>query len=307
MVVERLKGALTALITPFGDDGEVDVPALQRIVQKQLDRGIDGFVPCGTTGETPNLDGFEQERVVRTVVEIADGRVPVVAGTGSFSTRVAVEQTRRAKGWGVDAALVVCPYYNKPTQEGMFQHFKAIWEETGVALVAYNVPGRTASDLSAETIGRLAEIGALVGVKDATADMARCAQTRAAVEDRPFALLSGDDFTILPFVATGGDGVMSVVSNLCPRDTSRLVAAAAAGNLEVAQPLNRRLVALTKALFLSSSPIPLKAGMAAAGWCRNRLRLPLWAGDEVLSAQVVAAIGAYRGEPADAPLSGWMS
>lgn len=307
MVVDTLKGALTALITPFGVDGGVDYSALQHLVNEQIDRGINGFVPCGTTGETPTLDAREQERVVRTVVETANGRVPIVAGTGSNSTRIAIEQTRRAKDWGISAALVVCPYYNKPTQEGMFQHFKAIWEETGVSLVAYNVPGRTASDLLAETIGRLAEMGAIVGVKDATADMARCAETRAAVGDRPFALLSGDDFTILPFVATGGDGVISVISNLCPGDTSRLVKETARGNLEVAQPLNRRLIALTRALFLSSNPIPLKAAMAAAGWCENRLRLPLCPADELLSSRVAEAVNVYRNASVGTSLRGWMS
>ena len=307
MVVERLKGALTALITPFDAAGEVDLVALERIVQKQLAQGIDGLVPCGTTGETPTLEVSEQERVVRTVVDLADRRVPVIAGTGSNSTRIAIEQTRRAKAWGVDAALVVCPYYNKPTQEGMFQHFKAIWEATGMPLVVYNVPSRTVTDLLPETIGRLAEAGIIVGIKDATADMARCAETRTAVGDRSVAFLSGDDFTILPYMATGGVGVISVVSNLCPADTSRLVMESAAGNFAVARPLNQRLVALTRVLFSSSSPIPLKAGMAAAGWCENRLRLPLCSGDAALTSRVMDAMNRYRGEAVTASLAGWMS
>ena len=196
-VIERLQGALTALVTPFDADGEVDVPALKRFVQAQLDHGIDGLVPCGTTGETSTMSGEEQERVVRTTVEVAAGKVPVVAGTGSNATKGTVAQTKRAMGWGIDAALVVVPYYNKPTQEGIYQHYKAVYEETGAPVIAYNVPGRTVVDLSSETLGRLAEDGLIIGVKDATANMTRAADNLVAVgRDRPFAMLSGGNLRV---------------------------------------------------------------------------------------------------------------
>jgi 4-hydroxy-tetrahydrodipicolinate synthase len=306
--VRTLEGAFTALVTPFGADDEVDLVALAKIVEAQLAAGIDGLVPCGTTGETPTLSDDEQERVVRTVVEAAGGRVPVIAGTGSNSTRVAVAQTRRALGWGIDAALVACPWYNKPTQEGLFRHFVAIHEATGARIVAYNVPGRTASDLLPETIARLVEAGAIVAVKDATADMIRATETLALVpRDRPFSLLSGDDFTILPFVACGGKGVISVVSHLVPGDTARLVRAAAAGQLDVARPLHERIVRLTRPLFSVSNPIPVKAAMARAGWCSARVRLPLVEGDAALGARMVAAMNHYRGAAPDASVEGFLS
>jgi 4-hydroxy-tetrahydrodipicolinate synthase len=304
----RLEGAFTALVTPFTADDEVDLGALRRIVEAQLGAGIDGLVPCGTTGETPTLSDDEQERVVRTVVEAAAGRVPVVAGTGSNSTRVAVAQTRRALAWGIDAVLVACPWYNKPTQEGLFRHFVAIREETGARVVAYNVPGRTVSDLLPETIARLVEAGAIVAVKDATADMIRATETLTLVpRDREFSLLSGDDFTILPFVACGGRGVISVVSHLVPGDTARLVREAAAGRLDAARPLHERIVRLTRPLFSVSNPIPVKAAMARAGWCAARVRLPLVEGDEALGARLAAAMNHYRGLPADAPVEGFLS
>ncbi len=301
----KLQGALTALVTPFGEDDRVDVRALAKITDQQIENGIDGLVPCGTTGETPTLSESEQETVVKTVIEAARGRVPIIAGTGTNSTRGAIESTRRAKGWGIDAALVVTPFYNKPTQEGLFRHYKAVWEDVGLPIVAYNVPGRTASDLMPETIGRLVEIGAIVGVKDATASMQRAVETLAAVGDRPFALISGDDFTILPFVACGGKGVISVVSNIAPSDTARLVTASAAGDWSTARPLNTRIVALTKVLFSTSSPIPIKAAMSLCGWCSERVRLPLVAGDEKLLAAMRSALETYRGQ--GGTLEGYMS
>jgi 4-hydroxy-tetrahydrodipicolinate synthase len=305
MMMANLQGALTALVTPFGNDDRVDVKALAKIVDRQLQNGIDGLVPCGTTGETPTLSESEQELVVRTVIETVRGRVPVIAGTGSNSTKGAIESTKRAKSWGIDAALVVTPYYNKPTQEGLFQHYKAVWEEVGLPIVAYNVPGRTAADLMPETIGRLVEIGAIAGVKDATASMQRAVETLAAAGDRPFALLSGDDFTILPFIACGGKGVISVVSNIAPGDTARLVKESAAGNWSAARPLNTRIVALTKLLFSTSSPIPIKAAMGLCGWCSPHVRLPLVRADEKLTQAMKSALEAYRGKSGS--LDGFMS
>jgi 4-hydroxy-tetrahydrodipicolinate synthase len=303
-----LKGAMTALITPFDDHDQVDVRALARIADTQITRGIDGLVACGTTGETPALSVDEQERVVRTVIEAANGRVPVIAGTGGNATKATVESTRRARSWGAEYALVVCPYYNKPTQEGLFRHFKAVHEETDMPIVAYNVPGRTVSDLLPETIARLVEIGAIIGVKDATANMQRATETLALIDrGKTFQLISGDDFTILPFVALGGVGVISVVSNLCPGDTSKLVKLTAAGKLDEARAIHERIVLLTKALFSVSSPIPVKAGMALAGWSKSHLRLPLDGPTEATTEVVRSAMHAYRGTKPPASLEGFMA
>lgn len=291
-----MRGALTALITPFSSSDEIDVEALRRIVEAQIAQGIDGLVPCGTTGETPTLTTDEQERVIKTVLETARGRVPVIAGTGTNSTKSTIASTKRAQAWGASAALVVCPYYNKPTQEGLFRHFKAVREETGMPIIAYNVPGRTASDLLPETIGRLVEAGAIIALKDATANLQRATETLSAVgSKRAFTLLSGDDFTILPFVAAGGAGVISVVSNLCPGDTARLVRLTEAGKLEEARPLHARIVELSRALFSVSSPIPIKAAMALAGWCAPTLRLPLDPPTEATTELMRKAMHRYRG------------
>ena len=307
-LIDRLQGALTALVTPFKADGAVDMERFKKLVAAQIDRGIDGLVPCGTTGETPTLSADEQERVVRAAVEVADGRVPVIAGSGHFDTKTAVAQTKAVMRWGVDAALVVTPYYNKPNQEGLFQHFKAIHEETGAPVVVYNVPGRTAGDILPETLARVVEAGAAIGVKDATANMTRTAETLAAVgRDTPFAMLSGDDFTILPFVACGGKGVISVVSNVIPGDTSRLVKLTQQADLATANPLNDRIIALSRVLFTDSNPIPVKTAMAMAGWCEPVLRLPLVPAPEPLRDAVRRGVNVYRGQPEAASLEGFMS
>jgi 4-hydroxy-tetrahydrodipicolinate synthase len=199
----------------------------------------------------------------------------------------------------VDAALVVVPYYNKPTQEGIFRHFRAVAEDGALPVVAYNVPGRTVADMEATTVGRLVEARAIVGIKDATANMIRTTETLAALpEGAEFAMLSGDDFTILPFVACGGRGVISVVSNICPGDTSRLVQLTAEGRYAEARPLHTRIVALSRALFCSSNPIGLKAGLALAGWCHPTTRLPLETADERVRGVVRAAMATYAGDPA---------
>lgn len=307
-LIEKLQGALTALVTPFDDNDAVDAKRLATVVERQIQQGIDGLVPCGTTGETPNLSAAEQELVVRTTLEVNRGRVPVVAGTGSNSTHVTVEQTKRSLEWGIDAALVVCPYYNKPTQDGMYAHFKAVYEATGAKIIAYNVPGRTVSDLMPETIARLANDGIIIGVKDATANMIRAADTlRLVGRDKPFAMLSGDDFTILPFVAVGGKGVISVVSNIAPGQTSRLVKSAAAADYATAQVLNDRIIELSRSLFVAPNPVPVKAAMQIAGWCPATTRLPLETADEATFETVRCAMNAFRGESPDADLLGWMA
>lgn len=304
-MIEKLKGAMSALITPFDENKEVDIPALERIVDEQIARGIDGLVACGTTGETPTLDASEQERVIKTVIARAAGRVPVIAGTGTNDTRATAAQSKRAADWGADAALVVVPYYNKPTQEGMVRHFEAAREASGLPIIAYNVPGRTVADMMPETIARLQSDGIIAGIKDATANLIRATDTLRQLDpDRPFAMLTGDDFTILPFIAVGGVGVISVVSNILPGDTSRLVQLTSAGELSKARALHNRIVALTHTMFAAPNPVPVKAAMALAGWCRPDTRLPLVTADDALRDRVRWALETYAGR---ASLDGFMS
>ena len=291
-----IRGAFTALITPFDADGALDLPALKRIAAHQLEHGIDGLVVAGTTGEAATLDLDETQAAVETVLEVARGKVPVVVGTGTNSTAKTVATTKRAMSWGVDAVLVVCPYYNKPTQEGMYQHFRAVHEAAGLPIIAYNVPGRTASDLLPDTIARLVEIDAIVAVKDATANMTRAIETLGAVDPtKPFVLMSGDDFTILPFVACGGAGVISVVSNVVPHDTAVLVRETIDGDWDVARSLQRRLIELSRALFCSANPIPVKAAMSMLGFCGSMPRLPLVDADDAVRSTVRAALETYGG------------
>lgn len=291
-----IRGAFTAMVTPFTDDDDVDVAAMQRHAQAQLDGGIDGLVVSGTTGESATLTEAERRSATEAVLEVARGRVPVVVGTGTNSTRETIHATKAAKAWGVDAALVVCPYYNKPTQDGLFAHFKAVYDETGMPIIAYNVPSRTASDLLPETIARLVEADAIVAVKDATANMQRAIDTLALVDPvKPFVLMSGDDFTMLPFVACGGAGVISVVSNLVPGDCARLVRETVDGNWDVARPLQRKLIELSTALFSVSNPIPVKAGTSLLGFGSPRPRLPLLTADVATVEVVKAAMVRYGG------------
>jgi 4-hydroxy-tetrahydrodipicolinate synthase len=291
----KLRGAITALVTPFDQHGAFDENAARRILRQQLDGGIDGVVVGGTTGESPTITDEEKQRYTALALELAAGKVPVIVGTGTNDTRTTVAATERAKAWGATAALVVCPYYNKPTQEGLYRHFMAAWEATGLPIVAYNVPGRTVSDLLPETIARLVAAGAIIAVKDATANMQRTIETLAAVPaDKPFSLVSGDDFTILPFVACGGTGVISVVSNLCPGDTAALVRAAEAGDYPTARALQTKLGALSRTLFATSNPIPVKEGMSLLGLCGPGLRLPLVSEPKVAESMKVA-MAAYGG------------
>jgi 4-hydroxy-tetrahydrodipicolinate synthase len=292
----KLRGAMTALVTPFTEDDDVDVAAIKRLAQAQIDGGIDGLVVSGTTGESATLSSDECKIALEAVLEVANGKLPVILGTGTNSTKETIAATKLAKIWGADAALVVCPYYNKPTQEGMYLHFKAVFEESGIPIVAYNVPGRTASDLQAETIARLVDDGAIVAVKDATANMQRAVETLEMVDSsKPFSLMSGDDFTILPFVACGGSGVISVVSHLAPGDCSELVRAAQEGRWDVARPLQAKLIELSKVLFSVSNPIPVKAGVSILGLVHLRTRLPLVSADDEIVEMVRSAMAQYGG------------
>ena len=273
MPMPTFKGSITALITPF-KDGKVDERAFQRLVEWQIDQGTHGLVPCGTTGESPTLTHDEHRRVVELCVEAAAGRVPVIAGTGSNSTAEAVELTRHAKSAGADAVLVVTPYYNKPTQEGLYQHFKAINDSADVPIVVYNIPGRSVIDLSVETMARLFKLANIVGVKDATASMARASLQRAALGTE-FVQLSGEDATALGFMAHGGQGCISVTANVAPALCSEFQLACLAGNFHRALQLQDRLMPLHDALFVESNPGPVKYAASKLGLCSADTRLPL--------------------------------
>ena len=268
------KGVITALVTPLRHD-RLDEEALRRLVDEQIRAGIDGLVPVGTTGESPTLTNDEHIRVVEIVVQEAKKRVPVIAGTGANSTREAIELTLAAKAVGADGTLQVTPYYNKPTQDGLFRHFKAIADATALPMVVYNVPGRTGCDLLPDTIARLCEVPVVVGVKEATGNLQRASQIIARVGDR-MAMLSGDDATAFPFYAVGGHGCISVVSNVAPADMAAMWDNAAAGNWNKARELHYKLFPLSEGLFIEANPIPVKAALAMMGKIADEIRPPLY-------------------------------
>jgi len=268
------KGVITALVTPFRDD-RIDEEALRRLVDEQIRAGIDGLVPVGTTGESPTLSTEEHIRVIEIVVQETKKRVPVLAGTGGNATREAIELTQAAKGVGADGTLQVTPYYNKPTQDGLFRHFKAVADAAPLPMVVYNVPGRTGCDLLPETIARLCELPLVVGVKEATGNLQRAAQIISRVGDR-LSLLSGDDATAFPFYALGGNGCISVVSNVAPADMAAMWDAAAAGNWGKSRELHYKLFPLSEGLFIEANPIPVKAALAIMGKIADEIRPPLY-------------------------------
>jgi 4-hydroxy-tetrahydrodipicolinate synthase len=266
-------GCYTALITPFKGEG-VDYTAYEKFIEWQIAEGVHGIVPCGTTGESPTLTPSEHAEVIERAVKAAKGRVKVMAGTGSNSTAEAVEYTRHAAKAGADAALVVSPYYNKPTQEGLYQHFKAVAEASDLPIFIYNIPGRSVVNMTDETLARLAEIKTIAGVKDATGDLARVATLRHLVGDR-LTLFSGEDMTAVGFNAMGGRGVISVVSNVAPKLTAEIQNLSLAGKFEVARDLQAKLVALTQAMFVETNPIPVKFAASLLGKCTADVRLPM--------------------------------
>ncbi len=283
-----LKGSIPALLTPFANGG-LDETAFQDFVQWQIDQGSHGLVPCGTTGESPTLSHDEDMRVTSLCVEVAKGRVPVIAGTGSNSTEEAITLTGHAKQAGADGALVVTPYYNKPTQEGLYRHYKAIHDAVDLPIVIYNIPGRCAVDMSVETMARLAALPNIVGVKDATCDLARPAKTRLAIGP-DFMQLSGEDATVVPFLAQGGHGCISVTANVAPRLCAELHEAWQAGDIELVQTINDRLMPLHEALFTETSPAPVKYAASLLGKCQNIVRQPLIEVSEQTEAKVRAAM-----------------
>jgi 4-hydroxy-tetrahydrodipicolinate synthase len=267
------EGVFTALVTPFRD-GAVDERALTELVEIQIAAGVNGLVPCGSTGEAATLSHPEHQRVVEVVVAAARGRVQVLAGTGSNSTVEAIQLTLHAKEAGADGALLISPYYNRPTQDGIVAHYAEIARQTAFPLVVYNIPGRTASNILPATIARLAEIDQIVGVKESCGDLNQIAHVIALVPDA-FSVLSGDDWATLPLLALGGRGVISTASNVAPGEIVDLVRAFRAGDIDRARAVHYRLQPLFDALFVETNPIPVKAALAMRGLVAEELRLPL--------------------------------
>ena len=267
------KGAVTALATPFRD-GAVDAPALRDLIEWQIQSGIDGLVPCGSTGEAATLTHAEHESVIKLTVEQVRKRVPVIAGTGSNSTAEAIRLTAAAREMGADGALLLSPYYNKPTQDGIFKHYKMIAASVDLPLFVYNIPGRTASNITPETFARLSEIKNIAGVKEASGSMDQSSDILKLCGDR-LTILSGDDGLTLPLIALGAKGVISTCSNVVPREMHDLVAAALGGDFAEAREIHYRLLPLIRALFVETNPIPVKQALAFMGKCANELRMPL--------------------------------
>ena len=270
----ELKGAFTALVTPF-KNGTVDEEAYRELIEWQITEGIDGLVPCGTTGESATLSHDEHESVIRICIEQAKGRVPVIAGAGSNNTSEAVGLARYAKQAGADAILLITPYYNKPSQEGLYQHFKAIAAAASIPTVVYNVPGRTGVSIAPATMARIyKDIPEVIGVKEATANLIQISDILELCDDK-LVLLSGDDFTVLPTLAIGGKGVISVVSNIAPRDMSDMCAAFFANDMVKAQKLHYKLAPLCRACFIETNPVPVKTALGLMGKMDPMPRLPL--------------------------------
>jgi 4-hydroxy-tetrahydrodipicolinate synthase len=267
------KGSITALITPFRD-GRVDEAAFAKFIDWQIKEGTSGLVPCGTTGESPTLSHEEHRRVTEICIETVAGRVPVIAGCGSNSTQEAIGLCQHAEKAGAQAALVVTPYYNKPTQEGLYQHFKAIHDACGLPIIIYNIPGRSVVDMSVDTMARLAKLPRIAGVKDATGDVGRASRQRLACGP-DFIMLSGEDITALGFNAHGGQGCISVTSNIAPRLCAEFQAASLAGDRDRALALQDKLAPLHDAMFVETSPGPVKYAASLLGHCLPDLRLPM--------------------------------
>ena len=273
--MHEYRGVYTALITPFTDLGVVDYKALEKIVNHQIDAGIDGLVPCGTTGESPTLSHEEHDRVIAQTIKYASGRVPVIAGTGSNSTTEAIRLSQHAEDAGASALLLVNPYYNKPTQKGMYLHFKAIADSVKIPCILYNIKGRTGVNLETETLRRLEEdCGNIVAVKEASGSLNQMEEV-IKTTDEDFMVLSGDDNLALDLIRRGGDGVISVASNLFPHEMARMIHSALDGQWQEAERLGEWFAPFFSACFIETNPIPIKTAMAHMGWCRESFRLPL--------------------------------
>ena len=269
-----LRGTITALVTPFQKDGAIDEDALRQLVDFQIEKGVNGLLPCGTTGESPTLDHREHNKVIDIVIDEAKGRVPVMAGTGSNSTKEAIDLTKHAKAAGADYSLQVAPYYNKPTQKGFYEHFTAIADAVDIPLILYNIPGRTAKNIETPTVLRLAKNKNIVGVKEASGDIN---QMMDVLQNRPadFAVLSGDDNLTFPLAALGGDGIISVASNIVPHEVSTMTKLALEGRWDEARKQHFLLLPLFKAMFIETNPIPIKTALAMKGMMEEVFRAPM--------------------------------
>ncbi len=268
------KGAIVAIVTPF-KNGEIDEPALRDLIEFQIENGTDGIVPCGTTGESATLSHEEHDRVIEITIDAVRKRVPVIAGTGSNSTVEAMRLTKHAHEAGADGVLVVAPYYNRPTQEGLYQHYKALAENVPIPIIPYNIPSRTGVNILPETVARLAKISNIVGIKEASGSLKQMNDVIRLCDDG-FSVLSGDDFFTLPLLTLGGKGVISVISNVAPADMACLVDAFEAGNMKKARAMHDKMVPLVDALFIETNPTPVKAALALMGKISEDVRLPLY-------------------------------
>jgi 4-hydroxy-tetrahydrodipicolinate synthase len=279
---------MTAIVTPFRD-GAIDHEALERIVAFQLANGTSALVPCGSTGESATLTHPEHLEVISRVVQVVRGRIPVIAGAGSNSTAEAIALVRGAKAAGADAALLISPYYNKPTQDGIYQHYRAVAEATHFPLIVYNIPGRTASKIEATTVARLAELDHVVGLKEATGSLDEVQEVIRLCGDR-LDVYSGDDSLTLPIMAVGAQGTISVIANIAPKQSAAMLAACRAGDWEMARRLHYALLPLIRALFQETNPIGVKAALAMMGFCRDELRLPMLPMTESARAKLRAVV-----------------
>ncbi|NOX21449.1 MAG: 4-hydroxy-tetrahydrodipicolinate synthase [Nitrospirae bacterium] len=268
-----LKGSIVAIVTPF-KDGKVDEKAFADLIEWHISQGTDAIVPCGTTGESATLDYEEHYRVIKIAIEVVNKRIPVVAGTGANSTEETIMITKKAEELGADAALLVAPYYNKPTQEGLYRHYKKIAESVGLPLVLYNVPGRTAVNIAPTTVARLAEFDNIIAIKEASGSMRQVSDIIRLCGDK-ITVLSGDDFTTFPLIMLGGKGVISVVANIVPSKVTQMCRLANEGNVEEARKIHYELEPLNAAMFLETNPIPVKTALALMGKISEEFRLPL--------------------------------
>jgi 4-hydroxy-tetrahydrodipicolinate synthase len=285
------QGSIVALVTPFRD-GKVDEGALKELVEFQIKGGTDGIVPCGTTGESPTLDHDEHKRVIDIVIQAANKRVPVIAGTGSNSTDEAISLTKHAKKSGADAALIVLPYYNKPTQKGMIEHCRALADAAELPLILYNIPGRTGSNMLPETLAQLADHPYIVGMKEATGNLEQMTQDIILCGDK-LSFLSGDDTLTLPLMSVGGRGIISVVANIVPKDVSDMTRAFLGGDWKRARELHLKLFPLSQSMFVETNPIPVKTALAMMGKCKEEFRLPLCTMTDANRKKLEAAIKGY--------------
>jgi len=285
------KGSITALVTPF-KDGEIDEKAFRDLIEFQIESGSDGLVPCGTTGESATLTHEEHNRVIELTIEAASGRVPVIAGTGSNSTAETIQLTKHAEASGASAALLITPYYNKPSQQGLYEHYKKISEEVSIPLLLYNVPGRTSVNMAPETIARLSELNNIVGIKEATGDLKQVSEV-IEYSTEGFAVISGDDFTTVPMLAIGAVGVISVTANIVPAEMSEMVNGYLEGRTKEALALHYRLATLHRSMFIETNPVPVKTALAMMGRIEEEFRLPLVRMSEANRAALLGALTTY--------------